>query len=185
MKWKAILNDWRIITAACTVAILLLIIYIRKMKTNNKKLPTEWTISENGKKMFVHLEGFRNKAYQDAAGLWTTGIGHLIKAGESDLKTKTLSDTEVWTMFFKDKATAEKVVKSKIKVPITNGLYDALVSLAFNTGTIYNYIIELVNDGDYTALAKRWLTTAITIKKGTVVVQGLKNRRESEVKLFA
>lgn len=53
MKWKILLNDWRIITATCAVCVLMFIIYLRKiglkaisnpMQNSNKKffiLPTQ------------------------------------------------------------------------------------------------------------------------------------------------
>ena len=40
-------------------------------------------------------EGSRNKAYKDTKGLWTIGVGHLIKADEQHLITATLTDEQV------------------------------------------------------------------------------------------
>ena len=174
------------------ILVILLVIFLRK-KANGmslpssiqtKKLPTQMSVSTNGRNHFIEYEGKRSKAYKDSAGLWTIGIGHLIKSNEQHLKTATLSDAEIYAMFDADVLTARKVVENKIKVPVTQGLYDALVSLAFNTGTIYNHVIEVVNTGDYKAIAEHWKTTAITINNGATIVQGLVNRRLSESELF-
>ena len=40
-------------------------------------------------------EGIRNKAYKDSKGLWTIGVGHLIKPDEQHLITATLTDEQV------------------------------------------------------------------------------------------
>jgi lysozyme len=48
-------------------------------------------------------EGVRNKLYKDSKGLWTIGIGHLVKPEEmSSFKGKTLSDEQVEALFKKD-----------------------------------------------------------------------------------
>lgn len=180
--------NWKIIIACAILFILVLLISIKAkaMETllSIKKLPSQWKVSKKGIAHFKKWEGFRNKMYLDSAGLPTIGIGHLIKANESYLKTKILTDEEVLILFYQDIEQAIKVVNSKIKVPISNGLFDALVSLAFNTGTIYNFIIKLVEAGNMQALRNRWLTTAITVNNGKTIVKGLQNRRRDEITLF-
>lgn len=191
MNFKTLLQDWRIITALGCVFLLFLIIIIKRKAmnttTNNyeKKLPSEHIVSDEGIEHFKLWEGLRTKAYKDTADLWTTGIGHLIGSNEQYLITKVLTMDEVITLFKKDLRKFHNVVVSKIKVPITQGQYDALLSLAYNTGTIYNSIIALVNDGDLTALAKRWKTTAVTSKGQSTPTKGLVNRRLAETQLFA
>lgn len=55
MKWKAILNDWRIITAACSVAILLILIILRKpiKNFNMNKLIFEEKVKASYRVAFV------------------------------------------------------------------------------------------------------------------------------------
>jgi lysozyme len=150
-----------------------------KMSIQNMKL------SDKGRKELELSEGKRYRAYKDSAGLYTTGIGHLIRPDETYLITKVLTEKEVQDIFTKDIIKHEKIVKEKIKVDVSQGLYDALVSLAYNTGTIYKSIVDLVNEGDMEALAKRWRTTAITVNNGRTIIAGLQRRREREVNLFA
>ena len=199
-----VLADWRIQVGIAVICLLLFVIYKRKKaiaafmnhktSTSNimdrindkkiKKLPTQFTIHDLDKNHFVIWEGFRNRAYKDSGGLYTIGIGHLIKPDEKHLITATLSDTEVWKLFYKDIQNARNIVNQKIKVPITAGLYTALVSLAFNTGTLYNSIIQLIEKDDYNLLSETWKKTAITVNNGKKVVKGLINRRFAETKLF-
>ena len=40
------------------------------------------------------FEGKRNAAYKDSKGLWTTGVGHLIRPDEQYLITKELTKAE-------------------------------------------------------------------------------------------
>ena len=188
MKWLLIYKK----EITITLIIIALIIIIKKSnamstiisKPGEKRLPPNWGPDAEGIAHFKKWEGIRYKAYKDSAGLWTTGIGHLIKSNEQHLITKTLTEAEVMELFYKDIAAARTVVNKRIKVPITQGLYNALLSLAFNTGTIYNFIVTLVEAGDMAALKKRWLTTAITVNGGKTIVKGLKNRRADEIKLF-
>ncbi len=150
--------------------------------TEKPTRPTK--ISSEGVKLLAQLEGKRYKAYKDSAGLWTTGIGHLITSSEQNLITKTLTESEVLALLEKDLQKAYNVVNTKITVSITQSLFDALVSLAFNTGTLYNSITTLVNNNKLDDLAKKWKTTAITVNNGARVVQGLINRRLKEIEHF-
>lgn len=189
MNVKALLSEHRTQVIILLIVLFLLIVLIKKAREMKeyktiKKMPSQWNVSPQGYEHIKRWEGVRNKAYKDSAGLWTIGIGHLIKPNESHLLSTVLSDAQIMDLFYKDVEAKRKIVNAKIKVPITQGLYDALISLAYNTGTIYTYIIQLVEAGDYQALAARWRTTAITVNNGAKVIQGLKNRRASEVKLF-
>lgn len=91
-------------------------------------------ISEKGLKFLMTDEGFRNKAYKDIYGYWTTGVGHLIKPNEQHLITKTLTNAEVMELLKSDLVSFEKEVNDTIYVPLKQHEYDALVSLAFNIG---------------------------------------------------
>ena len=46
-------------------------------------------ISENGIKLLIENEGFRNKAYLDSKGLPTIGIGHLDREGKETIFIET------------------------------------------------------------------------------------------------
>ena len=63
---------------------------------------------------------------------YTIGYGHVIKVGESI--PQPLSESEAETLLLQDIAVAVKAVQRLIKVLLTQGQFDALVSFTFNCG---------------------------------------------------
>lgn len=107
----------------------------------------------------------------------------------------------VWTQeqaddrLAKDVEAREAIVNEAVTVDLTQGQFDAMVSIVFNVGygsKNRNGIVRLrsgepstllqkLNDGDYAGAAKefeRW------ISPGSPVERGLKRRRDAEVDLF-
>ena len=89
-------------------------------------------ISSRGLTLIKQFEGLRSAAYVCPAGLHTIGYGHVIKAGEKFFHP--LSEAEAETLLLQDIEVAAKAVHRLIKVPLTQGQFDALVSFAFNCG---------------------------------------------------
>lgn len=83
-------------------------------------------------------EGRKNYAYKDSAGLWTIGVGHLIKANEQHLlqytKAKPAPDSLIDDLLRKDTAEATRAVDA-LRVPLNENERAALISLAFNIGS--------------------------------------------------
>jgi lysozyme len=102
--------------------------------------------SRRGVQFITDAEGFKTKAYQDSKGLWTIGVGHLIKCRENKLNgvsmpdterhllTKTLTRQEVENLLAADLIEFEKAVNDSIIVKVSQWEFDAMVSLAFNIG---------------------------------------------------
>jgi lysozyme len=86
--------------------------------------------SKKGLELIKNFEGLKLKAYFCPAGKLTIGYGHLVKEGES----KEITEDEANTLLKKDLAEYESGVRNLIKVPISQGQFDALVSFAFNLG---------------------------------------------------
>ena len=122
------------------------------------------------------FEGCKLTSYQDCAGVWTIGIGHIsgVKMGQK----KTMSQAE--SLLKGDLIYAEKYVNT-IKEVDTQGKFDALVDFAFNLGiaslqnsTLLRKIKSKASLSDIQYEFKRWN------KAGGKVQNGLVKRREWE-----
>jgi lysozyme len=124
-------------------------------------------------------EGSRNKAYKDSKGLWTIGVGHLIKPDEQHLITATLTDEQVEELLRSDLKWCSEAVENSVKVPLTQSQFDALYSLCFNIGeTAFrkSTVVRKLNENDLKGAAD-----AILMWNKPAVLQ---KRRERERALF-
>jgi lysozyme len=124
-------------------------------------------------------EGARNKAYKDSKGLWTIGVGHLIKPDEQYLITATLTDAQVEELLRSDLKWCSEAVESSVKVPLTQAQFDALYSLCFNIGeTAFrkSTVVRKLNENDLKGAAD-----AILMWNKPAV---LEKRRKRERELF-
>jgi lysozyme len=142
-------------------------------------------------------EGVRNKPYQCPALLWTVGVGHVIdphhaRVPFAERKTlpipagwdRVLSSEEIDDILRKDLARFEAGVLRLIKVPMTQGQFDALVSFSFNVGlgNLQNSTLRMkVNREDYEGAAEQFL---VWTKAGGKVLPGLVKRRTHEKEMF-
>lgn len=141
--------------------------------------------SQNCLEFIEKWEGKENTPYEDVAGLWTVGIGHLVKEGEHFDK---LTDAECYELLKNDLAKVEAKLNQWIKVPITQNQYDALCSLCFNIG-MDNFrissVFRFLNQSNYEDAAEAFLLWNKVTKNGAKVVSsGLVNRRKAEMELF-
>ena len=147
--------------------------------------PSSMAISDQYIQNVMQEEGFRNRPYRDQAGLWTIGVGHLIRPGEN---FTFLDDNEVMDLFRRDNAVAEADVKRCVTAPLTQNQYEALVSLSFNLGGpkfCNSQLVRKLNQGDYEGAMNefgRW--NKVTQNGRLVVSRGLTNRRAREAALF-
>lgn len=134
-------------------------------------------VSKNGINLIIEFEGFRNDSYDDGFGNLTIGIGH---CASDVFKGEHLTDHEVYELFYNDIARFEEnVSKYDYKYKWSQNEFDALVSFAFNIGSID----ELVRYGD---LDKKDICDRMLLycHAGGEVVAGLQRRRKAEVDLF-
>lgn len=134
--------------------------------------------------------------YPDPIRIWTIGWGHVIVQAKHQLKSPTddalvhqlypagisLADAEV--LLKGDLITFEAIVRSLVKVAVTDNQFGALVSFTFNLGATNfasSTLLKLLNAGDYSGAADqfhRW------IYADHQVMSGLIARRAAESKLF-
>jgi lysozyme len=87
--------------------------------------------SNRGIAFIKRHEGLNLTAYPDAGG-WSIGYGHQdsnVKEGDTITKKQAIE------FFNSDMEKVDKVIKSTVKVPITQGEYDAIADIIFNTST--------------------------------------------------
>lgn len=121
-------------------------------------------------------EGYRSKSYKCPAGVWTIGYGHTKGVKEGD--TCTIQQAEQW--IYEDCSNAVKEVNKYMSVYNFNqSQYDALVSFAYNIGSIK----QLTANGSRTIqqISSKMLEYN---KANGVVLAGLTARRKSEQTLF-
>jgi lysozyme len=142
-------------------------------------------------------EGVRNRPYQCPALLWTVGVGHVIdpshaKVPLADRKQlpipaswdRVLTSEEIDEILRKDLNRFEAGVLRLIKVKLTQGQFDALVSFSFNVGlgNLQNSTLRMkLNRGDYEGAAEQFL---VWTKAGGKVLKGLVIRRTHEKEMF-
>lgn len=126
------------------------------------------------------FEGCRLSAYRCPAGIPTIGIGHTRGVKMTDRCS--VQQADLWLT--EDLQDAEAAVSSLVKVPLSQGQFDALVSFVFNLGAgafKQSTLLKRLNAGLPIAAAdefKRW------VNSDGVRLQGLVNRRAAEEAMF-
>lgn len=141
-------------------------------------------LSNKGRKFIQNFEGLRLEAYLCPAGVWTIGYGHT--SGVQKGQIITLQQAEAY--FNRDISQFVNSVNNLVKVSLTQGQFDALVSFTFNCG-IGNFrsstLLRLLNNGDYKGAAEQFLVWNKIRKNGKLVsCEGLTNRRKAEREMF-
>lgn len=141
--------------------------------------------SPAGEAVLHHFEGFRHDAYLCPAGVWTIGYGNTryedgspVRKGDRVTKGRGAELFRNILKGFEDK------VSTLVKVDLTQGQFDALVSFAYNVGTgalAKSTLLRKLNSGDYSGAADEFLRWN---KAGGRVLAGLTRRREAERELF-
>jgi len=137
-------------------------------------------ISTKGLALIKKYEDCKLAAYFCPAGVLTIGIG---STGPHVYEGMTITQAEADALLLKDLVRFEKAVNELVKVPMTQGAYDAMVSFCFNCGEgafEESTLLRELNEGkDPNAVAKaqlpRWTNGGLA---------GLVRRRAAEVELF-
>ncbi len=132
--------------------------------------------------------GMASVPYRDPADIWTIGWGHRIL--DNERFTMPLTAAQGDELLRSDLERFAAAVNSRVTVPLTQSMFDALVCLSFNIGQAAfsgSTLLRLLNQGFYAAAGlqfQRWdkETDPKTGKK--VSLAGLRRRRLAERKLF-
>lgn len=102
-------------------------------------------LSQKGKELIREFEGLRLVAYQDGGGVWTIGYGHTGSVDGKKIKQNdTITLKKAQELLDLDVAKFEAHVNSYLKhYSFSQNEFDALVSFAFNLGSIN----QLTNNG--------------------------------------
>lgn len=137
--------------------------------------------STKGLALIQVAEGFRPNAYICPAGVLTIGYGH---TGSDVTPGMVITEAQALALLRKDVASFEAAVSALVRVPLTQGQFDALVSFAFNLGAgalKASTLLRLLNGGDYAGAAAQF---ARWTKGGGKILPGLVKRRAAEARLF-
>ena len=142
-------------------------------------------ISEKGLALIKEFEGCQLTAYQDEVGVWTIGYG-ITNADKSITGTTikkglkiTKEKAEEWLEECLNKLYAPKIMKYDVRYNWNQNEFDALVSFAFNIGSID----QLTANG---SRSKSVISNKLLEynKAGGKVYAGLTRRRKAERDLF-
>lgn len=149
-------------------------------------------LSKAGVDYIKKFEAYRAKPYQDSKGVWTIGYGNTYYPNGKRVSPNDKPITEAEASELKRTITNRDFVPSvnimlrdEIKAgKITQNMFDALVSLAYNIGTgalAASTVIRKLKAGDINGAADAFRRFNIS---GGKVLKGLINRREEERKIF-
>ncbi|HAZ0556965.1 TPA: lysozyme [Enterobacter hormaechei] len=141
--------------------------------------------SDKGIALIKKFEGCKLTAYQDSVGVWTIGYGWTqpvdgkpIRAGMTIKQETAERLLKTWLVSY------ESDVSRLVKVGLTQGQFDALVSFTYNLGArslSTSTLLRKLNAGDYAGAADEFLRWN---RAGGKVLNGLSRRREAERALF-
>ena len=138
--------------------------------------------SEVGLALLKRSEGFRSRVYMDIAGLPTIGYGHRLLHPKSFRDG--INEDRAAEILASDVRDAEQAVQRLVKVPLTQGQFDALVDFTFNLGSQRlgnSTLLKLLNAGRYDDACEQLLKWDHC---GCTEVSALKKRRKAEVELW-
>jgi lysozyme len=136
--------------------------------------------SNKGLELTKQSEGLRLKAYQDTGGVWTIGYGHTKGVRRGDKCT----EEEATQWLIEDVRESEDVINKYVQVPLTQGMFDALVDFVFNLGEkqfVKSTLLRKLNDRDYKGANDQFIRWRFDNGKELL---GLKRRRQAEDNLF-
>ena len=141
--------------------------------------------SDKGIALIKQFEGCKLTAYQDSVGVWTIGYGWTHPVDGKPIRAGMTIKQETAERLLKTGLVSyESDVSRLVKVGLTQGQFDALVSFTYNLGArslSTSTLLRKLKAGDYAGAADEFLRWN---KAGGKVLNGLTRRREAERALF-
>ena len=141
--------------------------------------------SDKGIALIKEFEGCKLTAYQDSVGVWTIGYGWTQPVDGKPIRAgMTIKQETAERLLKTGLVSCENDVSRLVKVGLTQGQFDALVSFTYNLGAqslSTSTLLRKLNAGDYAGAADEFLRWN---KAGGKVLNGLTRRREAERALF-
>jgi lysozyme len=160
---------------------------------------SQFSPSSNCLSLIKEFEGYKTElpdggaeSYVDPVGIWTIGWGTTrnLDEGRAIMAGDIISRTTAERWLQEEVEKTAQVVDQLCTVPITQSMFDALVSFGYNMGTgggglRTSTLLKKLNQNDYEGAAKefgRWVNGEVNGQKQ--VLPGLVRRRKAEEILF-
>jgi lysozyme len=154
-------------------------------------------VSPKAIEVIKHHEGVRYKPYRCPAKLWTIGVGHVLYPDQGKVPlaerdayqlkeqdTRQFTPQEVDGLLKFDLDRFERGVAKLCPIPLTQGMFDSLVSFSFNVGlgTLQRSTLrQKLLRGDKEGASEELLKYCMA---GGKILKGLQNRRIDERAMF-
>lgn len=128
------------------------------------------------------FEGFKATPYKCLGGVWTVGYGHTGPDVTAD--SPAITEAEADRLLALDALGAARSVVRLIRIPLTDGQFDALTDFAFNLGggaLQRSRLRAVVNREEHERVTEELLRWT---RAGGVVVRGLLRRRQAEADMY-
>ena len=162
------------------------------MDINNWSDTSGMTLSKKGLDSIKQFEDFRSEPYRDSVGVWTIGYGNTyypsgkkVSASDKPITENEASKLNLDIINKDFSPSVNLLLKKEIEQgKITQNMFDALISLAYNIGTgalARSSVIRHLKAGDMKSAAKAFL---MWDKAKGKTLKGLTIRRQKESDLF-
>ena len=142
-------------------------------------------ISDSGIALIKEFEGCILTAYRCQADKWSIGYGHTGTVDGKKISSGMVIEAQTAERLLRgDIVSFEHDVNRLVKVPLTQGQFDALVSFAYNLGSgslSRSTLLRKLNAGDYPGAADQF---PLFCNAGGKKSNGLVRRRAAEREVF-
>jgi lysozyme len=148
-------------------------------------------IGPQGLNLIQHWERCRLRPYLDDKGIPTIGWGAIrsFDGTRVTMAHRPITQAEADWLLARDSLLACNAINALITAQLAQSQVDALGAFTFNLGYAHLSVSTLrrvINAGEWARVKTEWLKWDKEIRPGGIVVEvnGLKNRRESELALW-